>query len=291
MDTLFAQTVMSQRPIKGSDLSDKGPKHGGRSGAILAEYANGVRAVLKIAKHKMPSGKETQRGLSVWSQPFREVAYYRLAKAIGWHDLVPETVLLKTKTPISAQQYRLAARMEDVEPRLKDEGHKHWHKHLIKAALRADRDAWLRLVLLDLIAGHRDRHANNAGLVLVQRDGQMVWRPIAWDNATSQGAPGFGMYRSVYHKDLFGDSLDIEPHWSTLQQITREEVLAAGAGLISPVECEHNYRRLEFMRRYPYRLPWSIMSKNRHGKDDFPIYADFFGSLTPTGEPATLRAG
>jgi hypothetical protein len=296
-DTLFKQTVLTQKPIKGLVLSDKGPKEGGRSGAVLATYANGVRAVLKIAKKTMPNGKPTQRGLSVWSQPCREVAYYKLAEMIGWHDLVPCTVLLPTKTPISAQRFVLAARMEEIEPRLKTDGDPNWHKYLVLAARRASRGDWLRLVILDLIAGHRDRHANNAGMVLdMQTDEGSKhplprWKPIAWDNATSQGADGFSLYRSVYHRDLFTHILDLEPHWDTLRQIRRDDVFDAGSGLLDPVECAHNYRRLEFLRRYPYRLPWAVMSQGRQGKDAFPSYASFFSTLTSAASAATLRGG
>jgi len=272
MTSAFHRLITTNKPTKVQELS------AGKSGALLATYRGGIKAVLKLAKKSMPSGKKTQRGLLVRSQPNREVAFYRLAVLLGYDHLVPETVLTIYKGhEASAQLYVPAAPLAALEPQLKKSvGGQSWRNLVVKTCSLVPKYFWKQLLALDIVGGARDRHANNIGIKLLIKNDRPVYRLVAWDNATTFGVT-FEKYHNVFHKLLFRKSvLDFDAEWFKLQSISRSDMFTALASFLAPEEIEHAYLRKQFFLDYPYRLPWKVCSQGNDDSNAFPAYTDYF---------------
>lgn len=276
----FTVLVTREKPLKLE------PAPGGKSGALLATYEGGVKAIVKARKDRLPSGHRRQRGIPAELHPAHEVAFYRAAllfaelrDAGGGDDcLVPETALTTKAVPgavASAQLFVPARHLEEVVPELEDLDAPEWGAHLAEACLRVPKVFWKRLLALDILGGVRDRHANNVGLRVRVTDDQPVYRAVAWDNAVSFGQT-FDRYHNVFHKHLFRRSVDLGEEWRPLDRLTRADLRYALGGLLTPDELEHGFLRTRFFGDYPYRLPWKVCSKGHDDPHDFPDYRAYF---------------
>lgn len=268
----FADLVRREKPLS------LDPAPGGKSGALLATYEGGVRAIVKAAKDKLPSGHRRQRGISAELHPTREVAFYRAAVMLGYGDLVPETVLTSKAVPgvvSSAQLFVPAHHLDDVVPELRDLDAPGWSTHLVDACLRAPKEFWKRLLILDIIGGVRDRHANNVGLLMHVDDDQLIYRIVAWDNAVSFGKT-FDRYHNVFHKHIFRRSVDLGDEWRVLDRLTRADLRHAAGELLQPDEIDHAFLRARFFCDFPYRFPWKVCSKGNDDPLEFPDYRAYF---------------
>jgi hypothetical protein len=270
--TPFAKTVTTRTPV------EVRPAVEGKNGALVAEYADGTRALLKPRRERSPSGQLRQRGLPVSSAPQREVAFYRLAKLVGYEALVPETVLTEKAVDgvlCSAQAYVTAYHLKRLCPRLKDTQDEKWGAWLARASLTVPKKFWRQLLLLDIVAGSRDRHANNVGVTATLAGERMIYRLVAWDNAASFGLT-FDRYHNVFHKFIFRKSVDWDAVWPVADAVTIEGMNDALGGLISDEEIAHAFLRLQFFRDYPYKLPWLVCSDGNDGPNDFPARERWF---------------
>lgn len=279
MVTRFATTVTEEKPQSVKPLTD------GKTGALLATYKNGVKAVIKPVKETLPNGKTMQRGIPVRTHPYREVAYYLLAKMVGFDDLVPETVLTHKAVDAwaSAQVFMPAYHLRQLQSKLADTHRKDWSELLIKTALRVPKLYWRQLVALDIIAGTRDRHASNVGILMRIGDNAPIYRLVAWDNAVTFGLT-FERYHNVFHKFLFRKTIDFGALWPALDKLTLERMNAVLGPYLTDEEIRHAYMRLCFFRDYPYRLPWRVVSEGTDSPHDFPDYAAYFEPVVETSE-------
>lgn len=279
----FSDLVRLEKPLS------VGRAPGGKSGALLATYEGGVKAIVKVAKSKLPSGHRAQRGIPVELHPTREVAFYSAALALGYDDLVPETVLTKKAVPgatSSAQLFVPASHLDDVVPELRDLDDPKWGRHLVRACSRVPDVFWKRLLLLDILGGVRDRHANNVGLRMSVEDDVPVYKNVAWDNAVSFGRT-FDRYHNVFHKHIFRKSVDLGDEWGVIDRLTRADLRYSLGDYLQPDEIEHAFLRLCFFRDFPYRLPWKVCSDGNDDPHEFPDHMRYF---TPTAEgPLHMR--
>jgi hypothetical protein len=251
---------------------------GGKSGALLAMYEGGVKAVVKVAKDRLPSGHRRQRGIAASLHPTREVAFYRAARLIGYDDLVPETVLTTKAVPgcvASAQLFVPAHHLHELEPKLVDVDDPSWGSTLAATCTVVPKSFWRHLLALDILGGVRDRHVNNVGLVMRSENDEPTYRPIAWDNAVSFGMT-FDRYHNVFHKYLFRRSVDLAGTWSTLESITKADLHDAVGGYLQPDEIHDAFMRVQFFLDFPYRLPWRVCSKGNDDPHEFPDYRTYF---------------
>ena len=286
MKSSFEKTVTETSPEKVVPIKD------GKSGALLATYKSGIKAVIKLAKKKLPNGKRRQRGITVISHPQREVAYYRLAKLLGFEDLVPETVLTEKAVEghtASAQLFVPAVKLRSLQPRLSDVSSSTWKSDLVDTALRVPKSQWRKLLALDIIAGARDRHANNVGVLMRVSGGKPTYQVVAWDNAVTFGKT-FEKYHNVFHKLLFRRVVNFDSVWPTLDSITQQDLHKALGGLLSPEEVAHAYLRLSFFQDYPYRLPWKVCSQGHDSPHEFPSYEPYFEPFVEN-RPLVLALG
>lgn len=276
----FSDLVTSDKPRKLE------PAPGGKSGALLATYEGGVKAIVKVSKDKLPSGHRKQRGIRAELHPTREVAFYRASQLLaelrgageGDDGLVPETVLTTKAVPgvvSSAQLFIPARHLDEVVPELEDLDDPSWGAFLAEACARVPKVFWKRLLVLDILAGSRDRHANNVGLRMRVVDDQPIYRAVAWDNAVSFGET-FDRYHNVFHKHLFRRSVSLGDEWRALDKLTRADLRYALGGLLGPDELEHGFLRTRFFGDYPYRLPWKVCSKGHDDPHEFPDYETYF---------------
>ena len=275
--TPFARLVTQEKPTSVERLKM------GRTGALLATYPNGFKAVIKPVKAALPNGKTSQRGIPVPTHPYREVAYYEMAKLMKLDRLVPETVLTDkvVGVPSSAQQFMPAYHLRQLQPKLADTDRDDWAALLTETALRVPREQWRQLLALDIVAGVRDRHANNIGILMDIRDERVSYRVVAWDNAVSFGKT-FDRYHNVFHKYLFRKTVNFDDQWPTWDNLTLAQLEAALSPYLSLTEIAHAFRRMEFFQQYPYRLPWRVVSQGNDSPKEFPSYQAFFAPLTKT---------
>jgi hypothetical protein len=272
----FTYVVQSQKPTSIKPLGK------GKSGALLATYRNHMRALIKVSKDALPSGKRTQRGLDIAAQPQREVAFYQLAKLLGYADLVPTVVITHKAVEgklASAQFFVRAAALRDVDKRLDDVTSSQWESTLKVVLAKASLTHWRKLVALDLIAGSRDRHINNLGFVIAPQDGKPQLKPVAWDNAVTFG-PTFANYHNVVHKYLFIEQVNFDDIWPVWLTLTLEDFKATLGPYLSEEAILHAYLRMRFLLEYPYRLPWRILSQRSDDPKGFPDYAEYFTAAT-----------
>lgn len=264
-------TLVQEKPTKVAQLSS------GKSGALLCTYRTGMKAVVKPVKDNMPSGKTRQRGILISTHPYRECAYYQLAKLLGFDHLVPETVMTTyAGVPASAQQFVPAQHIKQLNEDASDVHAPGWRNAVVATALKVPKSSWRQLLALDIIAGARDRHANNVGLLMSITGDRPTYRLVAWDNAVTFGLT-FARYHNVFHKYLFRDAVDFTEIWPALDNVTYTDMLTALGDYITEEEVNHAFLRLKFIRDdYPYRLPWTVCSQGAEEADDFPAYVSFF---------------
>ncbi len=272
----FARAVLTTKPKKEEPLNKDGSKTGGKSGAQLATYNNGLKAVIKAVKKLSPQGKPTQRGIKVSSHPRREVAFYKLARLLGFESIAPEVVLLPNGS--SAQMFMPASNFVDFNSHLQSRSDEKWLEGLRKVASLVPREQWRMLLILDIIAASRDRHSNNLGLQLKIQANKVGYGLMAWDNACTFGLT-FEKYHNVFHKYLFRQRVDLDPFWPKLEKLTRRDFTDTLGDNLTTEEIDHAYLRLQFMLEFPYRLPFQIMSKGEDDNDKFPSYASYFSPL------------
>lgn len=271
----FSDLVTTEKP------RHLGKAPGGKSGALLATYEGGVKAIVKLSKDKLPSGHHKQRGIAASLHPSREVAFYRSAEMLGFADLVPETVLTKKAVPgavASAQLFVPAHHLSDLQPRLKDVDDTNWGSTLAETCMVVPKKFWKHLLALDVLAGARDRHANNVGLLVRSENDRPIYRITAWDNAVTFGKT-FDRYHNVFHKFLFRRSVDLGDTWYPLDRLTRADLRDALGDYLQPDELEHAFLRVRFFLDYPYRLPWKVCSKGNDSPHDFPDYNSYFNPV------------
>lgn len=266
----FAERVAATPPAHVEPIGS------GKSGALLAVWPDDLKAVVKLAKEALPNGKKAQRGILIKDHPRRELAFYQLAEAFGWDDLVPKVTLFTLKgKEASAQAFIPADHLKVFNKQLKSRENPRWVSALKSLATEVPKSSWLKLVLLDLVAGSRDRHANNVGLRILFEGDKAVFRLVAWDNPVAFGTT-FRLYHQVFHKFLFRKTFHVDPVWEKFSSLRKEDLRVALSGLVSDLEVEHAWLRYQFAVDFPYRLPWEMMS---HGSDlpsSFPAHADFF---------------
>lgn len=274
----FSDLVTKEKPKK----LDRAP--GGKSGALLATYENGVRAIIKATKDKLPSGHRKQRGIPAQLHPTREVTFYRAAQLLGSADIIPETVLTVKAVPgvvSSAQVFIPAYHLSKLAPKLKDIDDPGWGSLLADTCLVVPKTFWKRLLAVDIVGGVRDRHANNVGLVMHVVDDKPAYRIAAWDNAVSFGKT-FERYHNVFHKYIFRRSVDFDEAWYALDKLNISEMRDAFGEYLQPDELYHAYLRARFFIDFPYRLPWKVCSKGNDGPHDFPDYRTYFDPVVET---------
>lgn len=250
----------------------------GKVGARLVTYANGLQAVMKVAHEAtMKNGRREQCGISTVSMPFREVAFYRLSKLLGF-DVVPETVLHDFQGfPASFQQYVTSAKLYDLEPKLRNPDNKEAWIVTLRQTLRdkIPADDTLHLTVVDFLACARDRHAANYGARLDVTSGKARWRLVAWDNGCSFGLTQ-ARYQCVAHKYVFRYAFDLSSVWETLNAITRSKLQDTLGGLIADEEIDDVWKRVQFILLFPHRMPWVTLSNGAADPESFPDYRDFF---------------
>jgi len=257
----------------------------GNVGARLVTYPNGAQVVMKICSSVTTKNQRTtQRGLPTETEPKREVAFYRLCKLLGW-DIVPETVLGEfAGFPASFQQYMTAAKLYDVEPRLRNPGKNRVAWQIALRETLRDKvpfEDTLRLTVLDFLAGSRDRHAANYGVRLDVSANKARWRLIGWDNGCSFGLTQ-ALYKCVAHKWVFRYAFDLSTVWDDLRRIRRSELASALSGLIDDEAIDHVWHRVQFVLTFPHRMPWKTLSQGHDDGDSFPSYAEWFKPMLGT---------
>lgn len=252
----------------------------GKSGALDARWKDGTRAVLKLPRDRLPNGKEFQRELPVCSHPQREVAFYRLAEVFGYDYFVPKTVLVSyCGEKASAQAYVNSKHLNCFSAKLDSEDAVEWTEGLREAATYVSRLDWLRLVLLDLVAGARDRHSNNVGVAAdPKKKPSGRSQLVAFDNAVTFGRT-FRYYHEVFHKFLFRSEIDLDPAWGSFTSVRESDFRDAISGLVSPVEVDHAWIRYRYAIEFPYRLPWEKISCGEDAPRDFPPREKLFGDV------------
>ena len=268
----FSDIVIKEKPRK----LQKAP--GGKSGALLATYDNGVKAIIKVSKDKLPSGHRKQRGIAASLHPTREVAFYRAAEMLGFEDIVPETVLTTKAVEgalSSAQKFVPAHHLNELQPKLKNIDDPHWGSTLAETCMAVPKKFWKHLLALDILGGVRDRHANNVGLLVRTEDDRPIYRLVAWDNAVSFGK-AFDRYHNVFHKYLFRRSVDLGETWHALDGLRRADLRDSVGEYLQPDEVEDAYLRVRFFLDFPYRLPWKVCSKGDDSPHGFPDYKAYF---------------
>lgn len=253
----------------------------GKVGARLCTYENGIQAVMKIASAAtMKNHREMQRGLKTKTLPFREVAFYRMAKLFGF-DIVPETVLGQYKGfPASFQQYVTSAKLYDVDPRLRNPQSKDKWSIALRETLRdtVPFEDTLQLTVLDFLAASRDRHGANYGTKLDTTSDKARWRLVGWDNGCAFGLTQ-ERYHCVAHKYLFRYAFDMSSVWEAINSVTRGDLVKALQGLISGTAIDHVWMRLQFVITFPHRMAWKILSGGVDDHDGFPSYESYFRPL------------
>jgi hypothetical protein len=268
----FARMVTAEKPADLKKLKV------GKTGALLARYKSGVKAVIKPVKQTLPNGKAMQRGIPVVTHPQREVAFYQLAKLLGYEYLVPETVLTDKALPdtkASAQLFVPAVKLYEIQPRMLDVHASTWKRDFIDTSLKVPKRFWRELLALDIIAGARDRHANNVGFSLRMIDDRPVYRLVAWDNAVSFGRT-FAGYHNVFHKFLFRAAVKFDEVWPVLDRLSHAQFYEALDQYLTPEEIDHAWLRLRFFQDFPYRLPWKVCSEGHDSPREFPDYRAYF---------------
>jgi hypothetical protein len=261
----FSEKILAAEPV----LRPLGRGLGGANDAL---WPDGTRAVVKLALSKLPNGRAQQCGFPAASHPRREVAFFRLAKAFGWTDFVPETVLFSLGgVEASAQAWIEADHLSTFYIDADDVDHEAFRA----ACDLVPKTSWIRLVVLDFVAGQRDRHTNNVGVRTELVGASAKHELVAWDNATTFGKT-LARYKEVFHRRLFFDRIDFDSVWGAVEAVGEEELRSVLAGLVSGEEIDHTCLRRKFLFDHPYRVPWRTASKGWGSGSGFPAWASFF---------------
>lgn len=274
-ESAFARVVLRQKPVK-LEIPESG-----RTGLVrIATYEGGTKAVIRVQSHEL-EGKRTkgltkQDGLPVKSQPVKDAAYYALAKLLRCDDIVPETLLKITRrgNDVSYQRFEHALTLRDLEPALNklEKGSDAWRVAATQAMKTVSDEDWLKAVLLGLVAADRDRHLKNFGVRVLVEDNRIVYKLVLWDNGVCLGQ-AFKKYRSVVHELLHTRKLvfgDVLARVDTVRPSDVVDLLTANH--VHPTEAQQAGKRLEFVRRYPHRMPWALLT----GMPNYPTYRNFF---------------
>lgn len=272
----FYKTVEDEKFVKVKDLP-------GNNGATLCKYPNGLLVVVKEICDKTPKGKTTQRGLDVADGGRHSLAYKRLSEMFGWEYLVPKIVLKQVNgKKMSIQQYITALSCRDLDDALAegaDVDKKLWIQKLLHVTSLVSREEWLKLTLLDLIACSRDRHINNVGFRMSGTDenGKATYGLVAWDNDAAFGLT-YERYYCVFHKYIFPKRMPLflQDHLTMFRELDYgffEEKLTE---YLLPGEIRDVWLRMQWLIRYPYKLPYKVMSKGAKRPTEFPSYQSFF---------------
>ncbi len=246
---------------------------------MLAEWPDGLRAVVKVERSRLPTGKTAQREISASTHPQREVAYYETAKLFGFDDVVPETVLFDVGgRAASAQAWAAAEPFGALHEGMQARKASEWLQGFFEAASQIPKLQWLKLFFLDFLSGARDRHANNVGVQVVLGENGAKRSLVVWDNAVCFGTT-MRYYHSVFHKHLFRDAVALDPIWRSVSSVTTADLRALLLGFLPPVQAEHACIRKDFFEAFPHRLPWSRLSKGRDDPSSFPAYEDLFRAV------------
>jgi len=271
----FARVVLHQKPTK-LETPDSG-----RTGLVrIATYEGGTKAVVRVQSHEL-EGKRTkgftkQDGLPVKSQPVKDAAYYALAKLLRCDDIVPETLLKITRrgNDVSYQRFERALTLRDLEPALHklEKGSDEWRAAAAQAMKVVSDEDWLKAALLGLVAADRDRHLKNFGVRVLVEGNRIVYRLVLWDNGVCLGQ-AFKKYRSVVHEILHARKLVFGDVLARVDDIRADDVTdLLVTNRIHPTEAQQAGKRLDFVRRYPHRMPWNILT----GMPGYPAYRNFF---------------
>lgn len=250
----------------------------GRSESFDARWRDGTRAVVKFARDALPNGRRAQRGIPVRSHPKREVAFWRMAQAYGFTDIVPEAVMLTIDgREASAQAWIAAEPLSSYRPELQNrEENTNWVLDLKAATRMVPEESWLKLLVLDFVAGARDRHSNNVGIrILLDPASPNRYGLVAWDNAVTFGKT-FRFYHQVFHKFGYRDRINFDPVWDAFVAVTDDILRSVLIGLVSDEEVEHACVRRSFLENFPYRVPWKVVSLGTDSVKDFPSYDPLF---------------
>lgn len=272
----FYKTVEDETFVKVKDLP-------GNNGATLCKYTNGLMVVVKEIRDKTPKGKTTQRGLDVADGGRHSLAYRRLSEMFGWEYLVPKIVVKQVNgKKTSIQQYITALSCRDLDSDLAegaDVKKKLWIQKLLHVTSLVSREEWLKLTLLDLIACSRDRHINNVGFRMSGTDvnGKATYGLVAWDNDAAFGRM-YERYYCVFHKYMFPRRMPLflQDHITMFRELDYgffEEKLTE---YLLPGEVRDVWLRMQWLIRYPYKLPYKVMSKGAKHPTEFPSYQSFF---------------
>ena len=283
----FRQTVENEKPSS----VERCPE--GKAGALLATYKNGVRAIVKPVRSAFPSGHERQANMPASSLPDAEVAYWQLSRLFGWSDMVPETVWIRQgKLHGSAQQFHpTATKLYAMDKQLRQAkaGTDAWRRALVDTSMQIPQHDWLRLLVLDLLAAHRDRHVHNVGVRFDVVQNEVQHRLVVWDNSPAFGA-AFGRYHSVFHKVLFYNEVPeaVGEHIALVANTPFDEYEDALRERLTGMQVQHTFQRAQWLRERAYKLSWRRMSANAGDSKDFPAYEGFFRPIT---ESPVVTAG
>jgi len=274
-----------QKRVTSSPPREMTPIKVGKSETFEARWQDGTRALVKFSKEKLPSGKVAQRGITALSHPRREVAFWQLASLYGYQDIVPETVLFELDgAEASAQAWISAAPLSSFRKSLRSRRNPNWVSDLIAVCSLVPKTQWTKLVILDFVAGARDRHANNVGVRVLLDGGTVSHGLVAWDNAVSFGQT-LRFYHQIFHKYLFHERIHLDPLWDSFMSVTEDQIRDALSGLVSPVEVEHACVRKAFLETFPYKMPWAKVSQRTMGVSSFPAYETMFREAVGSGSP------
>lgn len=275
-----------ERRVNKEEPASLEPIGAGKTGALLGTWPDGMKAVVKIACDKLPSGKTAQRGIPVNEHPKREFAFSKLADMYGWGDLVPKVALFRHQGRLaSAQAFITAAQLPQFAQGgpLSDRANDGWEEAFAAVCSLPSKSQWLRLIVLDLVANSRDRHLNNVGLRILFNGDKARYQIVAWDNAVSFGKT-FHFYHQVFHKRLYRKKLSLTTVWDKLVATREQDFRSTLGSLLDPEDVRHAWRRHCFLVEYPHRLPWKVLSKGSDSVKDFPSYAEYF-SIDPLQNP------
>lgn len=267
--------------VNDSEIVKETPLGQGKTGAILVEYANGVRGVRKPASlHKRPF-----RGIPRNQLWINEVAAYRLDQACFKYEIVPSTCFTHDKhgIPCSIQKYTKGFTAPDIVPNLFNPSVPGWKERMARFFAMVDRKGIMKVILFDLVTNNVDRHAKNLIFPSISGVAPGSSHPVAIDNSSIGGAY-LQFYRNVFHKYMFLTSFEcpdelLEP----LRRQTADDYYNALTGLYTPKRRHELARdiaaRAKWVVQRRHDLPFYTLSKENLNNDHFPAYASELNAI------------
>lgn len=243
------------------------PIGAGKFGALLAQFEDGTKAVLKVR----PFETTTFRGIDRQTTPKREVAASLLDSHVLRFGVVPETLPFRWDKQLASVQKFVEGSLpgEMVHGLFKNSGG--WRFRMMRFLNKVDTYSLTKVVLFDLIANNVDRHGKN--LIVMARSRQVR----AIDNGLCFGRY-FRNYRSVFHKYLYYAQFRFPDELRTkLGAITRAD-LGVLEPYLSSMEIDDTFLRIRFILDHSERLAWKRMSGGTGIRDKapFPSYKSWF---------------